>query len=225
MKILIVEDELKTASYLMKGLGEEGFSVDHAVDGDEGLALALEREYDLLILDIMLPGRDGWSLLGELRSRGLRTLTLLLTARDALDDRVKGLDLGADAYLVKPFAFSELMATIRSLLRRGPQRSAPAVIELEGLVIDTLKHTAYRNGTRLELTPKEFALLLLLARRKGEILSRTFISEQVWNIHFDSGSNSVDVHIRRLRAKVDDPWERKLIRTIRGVGYTLEESK
>jgi len=225
MKILIIEDELKTASYLMKGLGEEGFSVDHAVDGDEGLALALERDYDLLVLDVMLPGRDGWSLLGELRSRGLKTLTLLLTARDALEDRVKGLDLGADAYLVKPFAFSELTATIRSLLRRGPQRSAPAVIELGGLVIDTLKHTAHRNGTRLELTPKEFALLLLLARRKGEILSRTLISEQVWNIHFDSGSNSVDVHIRRLRAKVDDPWDMKLIRTIRGMGYTLEDSK
>jgi two-component system copper resistance phosphate regulon response regulator CusR len=222
LKILIVEDEQKTAAYLMKGLGEEGFSVDHVADGDEGLSLARERDYDLLILDIMLPGRDGWSLLRELRRSGVKTLALLLTARDAVDDRVRGLDLGADAYLVKPFAFSELMATIRSLLRRGPQRAAQAIVEIGDLVIDTLKHTAHRGGQRLELTPKEFALLLLLARRKGEILSRTLISEQVWNIHFDSGSNSVDVHIRRLRAKVDDPWPKKLIRTIRGVGYMLE---
>lgn len=222
MKILIAEDELKTAAYLRKGLTEEGFSVDHAEDGETALTLALEREYDLVILDVMLPIRDGWSIVAEMRRSGRRTLALFLTARDTLDDRVKGLDLGADAYLVKPFAFSELMAQIRSLMRRGPARVLPSTIVIGDLSIDPLKHIAVRAGRRLDLTPKEFALLQLLARRRGEILSRTTISEQVWNIHFDPGSNSVDVHIRRLRAKVDDQHEIKLIKTIRGVGYTIE---
>jgi two-component system copper resistance phosphate regulon response regulator CusR len=223
MKLLVIEDEAKLASYLKKGLEESGFSVVLAPDGIEGLHLALEIDYDLIILDVMLPGRDGWSVIQELRRAGKHTLALFLTARDTLDDRVKGLDLGADAYLVKPFAFSELMAQIRSLLRRGPQRTGESHFRIADLMIDPIRHQASRGGVQLDLTPKEFALLLLLARRKGEILTRATISEQVWNIHFDPGSNSVDVHIRRLRAKVDDPWELKLIRTIRGVGYTIEE--
>jgi two-component system copper resistance phosphate regulon response regulator CusR len=223
MRLLVVEDEAKLASYLKKGLEENGFSVDVASDGDEGLHLAREVDYELIILDVMLPGRDGWSIIQELRRTGKKTLALFLTARDSLDDRVKGLDLGADAYLVKPFAFPELMAQIRSLLRRGPQRTTETQYQIADLMIDPIRHQASRGGVQLDLTPKEFALLLLLARRKGEILTRSTISEQIWNIHFDPGSNSVDVHIRRLRAKVDDPCEIKLIKTIRGVGYTLEE--
>jgi two-component system copper resistance phosphate regulon response regulator CusR len=223
MRLLVIEDEAKLASYLKKGLEENGFSVDVAGDGEEGLHLAREIDYELIILDVMLPGRDGWSIIQELRRSGKKTLALFLTARDSLDDRVKGLDLGADAYLVKPFAFPELMAQIRSLLRRGPQRTTETHYQIADLTIDPIRHQASRGGTQLDLTPKEFALLLLLARRKGEILTRSTISEQVWNIHFDPGSNSVDVHIRRLRAKVDDPCEVKLIKTIRGVGYMLEE--
>lgn len=225
MKILIAEDELKTASYLQKGLEEEGYSVDHASDGHEALLLASERSYDLLILDVMLPGRDGWDIITQLRKEGRKTLALFLTARDTVEDRIKGLDLGADAYLVKPFSFSELLALVRSLFRRGSQTSTASTFVIGDLAIDPVKHSAIRAGVKLELTPKEFALLLLLARRKGQILSRTTISEQVWDLHFDPGSNSVDVHIRRLRAKVDDPHSKKLIKTIRGVGYMMEDTE
>jgi len=224
MKLLIVEDEMKTASYLKRGLEEQGFVVDVSADGEEGLQLALVEEYDLVILDLMLPSRDGILVLTELRRAGRKTFVLILTARDTLDDRIKGLDSGADAYLSKPFSFSELMAQIRSLLRRKPQRN-PTLIEVADLNIDPFKRQATRAGQKLNLTPKEFALLLLLAQRKGEIVTRTTISEQIWNIHFEIESNSVEVHIRRLRAKVDDPWERKLIKTIRGVGYTLEDGE
>lgn len=222
MKILVIEDEKKTAAYLKKGLSENGFTVDVAEDGEDGLHLAKTWEYDLIILDVMLPKRDGWSVLSELRRSGKQTLSLFLTARDSLDDRVTGLDLGADAYLVKPFAFSELMAQIRSLLRRGPGRQAE-LIRVADLEIDLLQHRAMRAGTRLDLTPKEFSLLSLLARRAGEIISRTLISEQVWDMNFDSDTNVVDVHIRRLRTKVDDPFEKKLIHTVRGMGYVLRE--
>ena len=223
MRILIVEDEPKAAHYLKKGLEEQGFAVDVSVDGEDGLEHALAFDYDLLIVDVMLPRRDGWSVVRSLREAGRKSLVLFLSARDEVEDRVKGLDVGADAYLAKPFAFSELTALIRTLFRRGPQRLSEAAIEISDLSIDPIRRTASRAGQRLDLTPKEFSLLLLLARRKGEILSRTTISEQVWNIHFDSGSNSVDVHIRRLRMKVDDAWERKLIRTVRGVGYALDD--
>ena len=220
MKILVVEDEHKTASFLKKGLTESGFTVDVADDGDEGLNLALHGRYDLIILDIMLPGRNGWSVMSELRRAGKQTLCLFLSARDSLTDRVKGLDLGADGYLAKPFAFSELMAQIRSLLRRGPSRQTDT-LRIADLELDFLSHHATRGNTRLDLTPKEFSLLSLLARKAGDILSRTLISDQVWGINFDSDSNTVDVHIRRLRAKVDDPFESKLIHTVRGVGYVL----
>jgi two-component system copper resistance phosphate regulon response regulator CusR len=220
MNILVVEDEKKTARYLKKGLEEQGFAVDVAHDGEEGLFFAQETEHDLIILDVMLPKKDGLTLLAELRKQGRTTLALFLSAQYSLDDRVKGLDVGGDAYMVKPFAFSELLAQVRTLLRRTPQRPANQ-IEVADLHIDIDRRSAHRSGKKLELTAKEFSLLLLLARRRGEILSRTTISEQVWDIHFDSGSNVVDVHIRRLRSKVDDPYEVKLIKTVRGMGYML----
>jgi two-component system copper resistance phosphate regulon response regulator CusR len=222
MRILIVEDEPKTAAYLQRGLAENGFVVDVAGQGDDGLHLARAVAYDLVILDVMLPGLDGWSVLTALRQERQQTPVLFLTARDAVDDRVKGLELGADDYLVKPFAFSELLARVRSILRRSPSR-LPDTIRVADLELEVLRHRASRAGQRLDLTPKEFALLSLLARRAGEVLSRTLIAEQVWDVNFDSDTNVVDVHVRRLRAKADDPFDKKLIHTVRGVGYVLEE--
>ncbi len=220
MRILIVEDEKKTAAYLKKGLSENGFVVDAAHQGDEGLSLATSKDYDLIILDVMLPGLDGWSVLGELRKQAKQIPVLFLTARDRVEDKVKGLELGADDYLVKPFAFSELLARVRSILRRGDARSSDT-LQVADLEIDFLKHSAMRAGKHLDLTPKEFLLLSLFARRKGEVLSRTLIAEQVWDMNFESDTNVVDVAVRRLRRKVDDPFTQKLIRTIRGVGYVL----
>jgi two-component system copper resistance phosphate regulon response regulator CusR len=222
MKILIVEDESKTATYLKKGLEENGFVADIAARGDDGGHLAATAAYELVILDVMLPGRDGWSILADLRQRGISTPVLFLTARDAVHDRVKGLELGADDYLVKPFAFSELLARVRSILRRGPVRQAPLLCSAD-IEVDLARHRASRAGRALELTPKEFQLLSLLMRHAGEVLSRTLIAEQVWDINFDSDSNVVEVHMRRLRSKVDDPFERKLIHTVRGVGYVLDD--
>lgn len=222
MKILIVEDEPKTASYLKRGLEENGFVVDVAENGEDGAHLIHAGSYDLIILDVMLPVYDGWSLLADLRRRGFSTPVLFLTARDSVNDRVKGLELGADDYLVKPFAFSELLARVRSVLRRGGvlQSSVLTVADLE---VDLLRHRATRSGKVLDLTPKEFLLLSFLMRRASTVVSRTLIAEHVWNINFDSDSNVVDVHIRRLRTKVDDPFEPKLIHTVRGMGYMLEE--
>jgi len=222
VRILIVEDEQKTASYLRKGLTENGYVVDTAAEGQEGLHMAATGGYDLIILDVMLPERDGWSLISELRRSGKQTPVLFLTARDSVEDRVRGLELGADDYLVKPFAFSELLARLRAILRRGPARQ-PAVLRIADLEIDLLGHKARRAGNLLELTPKEFLLLSLLARREGEVLSRTLIAEQVWDMNFDSDTNVVDVAIRRLRRKVDDPFSKKLVHTVRGVGYVLKE--
>ena len=221
MRLLVVEDEAKTANFLRRGLEENGFVVDVAGRGDDGLHLARTVGYDVVILDVMLPGLDGWAVLAAVRRDGRQTPVLFLTARDGVDDRVKGLDLGADDYLVKPFAFSELLARVRSLLRRGPARQ-PETVRVADLELDVVRHRATRAGVRLDLTPKEFALLSLLARRAGEVLSRTLISEQVWDVNFDSDTNVVDVHVRRLRAKADDPFEAKLIHTVRGVGYVLE---
>lgn len=223
MRILVVEDECKTADYLHKGLTEAGFVVAVATRGDDGLHLGLTEDYDLVILDVVLPERDGWSILAAMRHSGRSTPVLFLTARDAVADRVKGLELGADDYLLKPFAFSELLARVRSILRRGPTRQ-PETLQVADLEIDLPRHKAARGGQRLDVTPKEFALLALLVRRKGEVLTRTLLAEQVWEMNFDSDTNVVDVAVRRLRAKVDDPFEKKLIRTVRGVGYVLDDS-
>ena len=222
MRILVVEDEKKTAAYLQKGLSEQGFVVDVANEGEDGLHLARSGNYDLVILDVLLPQRDGWSILAELRRGGMQTPVLFLTARDTIPERVKGLELGADDYLVKPFAFSELLARVRTILRRGPGRQ-PETLRIADIEIDLLGHKAMRAGKRLDLTPKEFALLSLLASRPGEVLSRTFIAERVWDMNFNSDTNVVDVAVRRLRGKVDDPFAAKLIHTVRGVGYVLEE--
>lgn len=222
MRVLIVEDEPKSAAYLHKGLAEHGYVADLADNGEDGLYLALNSNYDLLILDIMLPQRDGWSVISELRLARKQTPVLFLTARDSVPDRVKGLDLGADDYLVKPFAFSELLARIRTILRRGPARRSDS-LRFADLELDPLTHRAVRGGKHLDLTPKEFLLLALLVRRAGEVLSRTLIAEQIWGMNFDCATNVVDVHVRRLRSKVDDPSDKKLIHTIRGVGYVLGE--
>jgi two-component system, OmpR family, copper resistance phosphate regulon response regulator CusR len=207
---------------LQKGLSESGFRVDVASNGEDGLHLALSERHDLIVLDVLLPRQDGWSVLDELRRAGRETPVLFLTARDSVGDRVRGLDLGADDYLVKPFAFSELLARVRSILRRGPTRHSE-VLRVSDLEIDFPRHRASRGGRRLDLTPKEFLLLSMLARRAGEVLTRTLIAEEVWDMNFDGGTNVVDVHVRRLRAKADDPFERKLIHTVRGVGYVLED--
>jgi two-component system, OmpR family, copper resistance phosphate regulon response regulator CusR len=222
MKILLVEDEKKTAGFLRKGLMEKGFSVDVAGDGEHGLRLARAGNYDLLLLDVMLPRRDGWSILSELRNEGRQTPVLFVTAKDAVPSRVKGLELGADDYLIKPFAFSELLARIRSVMRRR-SASSPDSLCVGDLELDFVGHKATRSGKRLELTPKEFALLALLARHKGEILSRPMIAEQVWDMRYEGETNVVDVHVRRLRSKVDDPFPQKLIHTVRGAGYVFQE--
>jgi two-component system copper resistance phosphate regulon response regulator CusR len=221
MRVLVVEDERKTAEFIRKGLAEKGFVVDVAHDGEAGLGLALYNEYDCLVLDVMLPRMDGWSLLAEYRREGREAPVLFLTARDDVADRVKGLESGADDYLVKPFAFSELLARIRSLLRRPPARQ-PDVTVVGDLSVDHLGMKAARGGQPLHLAPKEFALLSLMARRAGEVLSRTLILEQIWDMNFDSDANVVDVAVRRLRRRVDDPFPVKLIHTVRGAGYVLE---
>lgn len=220
MKILVVEDEKKTAAFLAKGLREAGFRAQIARDGEAGLDAARAGQFDLLIVDIMLPKKDGWTLVKELRAAGVATPVIFLTARDSVRDRVKGLELGADDYVLKPFAFSELLARIRSLLRRTPVKSDE--IRIQDLEIDTQHHRATRHGVPLNLTPKEFLLLTHLARASGEVVSRKEIAEHVWNIDFNTDTNVVDVVVRRLRAKVDDPFRKKLVHTIRGVGYVLK---
>ena len=222
MHVLVIEDERKTAAYLKKGLSENGFSVDVSHNGEDGLDALRSRSYDLVILDVMLPERDGWSILTEIRGAGKTTPVLFLTARDSVHDRVKGLELGADDYLVKPFAFSELLARIRTILRRGPARHQEQ-LHAADLEIDLHRSRATRAGRPLDLTPKEFLLLSLFARRKGEVLSRTVISEEVWDINFESDTNVVDVAVRRLRSKVDEPFHTRLIHTVRGRGYVFEE--
>ena len=225
MRILVVEDEPKTGDYLKQGLTEAGFMVDLARDGLDGLHLALTEAYDLAVLDVMLPGIEGWQVLQGIRKAGKDMPVLFLTARDSVDDRVKGLELGADDYLVKPFAFSELLARVRTLLRRGSKTKEADVLRAADLELDLIRRRVTRAGKKIDLTSKEFSLLELLLRRQGEVLPRSLIASQVWDMNFDSDTNVIEVAIRRLRAKVDDIFELKLIHTVRGMGYVLETAE
>jgi two-component system copper resistance phosphate regulon response regulator CusR len=225
LKILVVEDEPKTGDYLKQGLAEAGFVVHLARDGLDGLHFALTEAYDLVVLDVMLPGIDGWQVLQGIRRAGMEVPVIFLTARDEVDDRVKGLELGADDYLVKPFAFSEFLARVRTLLRRGGKAKESEFLRAADLELDLMRRRVTRAGKKIELTSKEFALLELLLRRQGEVLPRSLIASQVWDMNFDSDTNVIEVAIRRLRSKVDDGFEPKLIRTIRGMGYVLEVSE
>lgn len=222
MKILIVEDERRAAEYLRQGLEESGYAVEVALNGTDGLHAAMNGDHDLVVLDVMLPGLDGFAVLAALRS-AKQTPVLMLTARAQVNDKVHGFDLGADDYLVKPFQFPELLARVRTLLKRGRPASVDPVQRVADLELDPVRHRATRGGQRIDLSAKEFALLALLVQKQGEALSRTQIASLVWDIHFDSETNVVDVAIRRLRAKIDDPFAEKLIHTLRGVGYVLEQ--
>ena len=220
MKILVVEDEPRAAAYLQQGLTESGYTVELAASGTDGLHAAAHGDHDLIVLDVMLPGIDGFALLAALRS-AKQTPVLMLTARGRSDDKLRGFELGADDYLVKPFEFPELLARVRALLRRGGT-APPEALRVADLELDSLRHRALRAGQRIDLSAKEFALLSLFVRRAGQVLSRTQIASLVWDIHFDSDSNVVEVAVRRLRAKIDEPFADKLIHTVRGVGYVLE---
>ena len=225
MRVLVIEDEAKLSEYLKKGLTENGFVVDVASNGIDGKHLALEGEYDLIVLDVMLPGIDGFGVLSALREKRV-TPVLMLTARDKVEDRVRGLEGGADDYLVKPFAFSELLARLQALSRRSSSAQHGQegnTLSLGELTLDLVRRKARRAEQRLDLTAKEFTLLTLLLRRTGQVLSRTVLAEQVWDMNFDSNTNVVEVAIRRLRAKLDDPFDEKLLHTVRGMGYVLEQ--
>ena len=222
MKILIVEDEAKTGEYLHQGLTEAGFVVDLAKDRVDGLHMAGAQDYDLVILDVMLPGLNGWQVLQRLRERGQQMPAMFLTARDQVEDRVKGLELGADDYLVKPFSFAELLARVRTILRRGRSGTETTTLRVADLELDLLRRRVARAGRRIDLTAKEFGLLELLMRRQGEVLPRSLIASQVWDMNFDSDTNVIEVAVRRLRSKVDDGQAVKLIQTVRGMGYVLE---
>lgn len=222
MRLLVVEDEVKTGDYLRQGLAEAGFLIVLARNGLDGHHLAMTEAFDLIILDVMLPDMEGWRIVQSLREAGHQTPVLFLTARDSVDDRVKGLELGADDYLVKPFAFSELLARVRTLLRRGTVPMLTDHLQVADLILDLPRRRASRAGTKIILSQKEFALLELFVRRQGEVLPRSLIASQVWDMNFDSDTNVIDVAIRRLRTKIDDNFEPKLIHTVRGMGYKLD---
>nr|WP_236589911.1 heavy metal response regulator transcription factor [Ramlibacter aurantiacus] len=218
---MVIEDEPKAAEYLRQGLAESGYLVEVAANGVDGLHAAASGDHDLVVLDVMLPGIDGFAVLSALRT-GKQVPVLMLTARDRIDDKVRGFELGADDYLVKPFQFPELLARVRALLKRNQAVPGDPVVRVGELEIDPVRHRATRGGQRIDLSAKEFALLSLLAQKTGQVLSRTQIASLVWDIHFDSDTNVVEVAVRRLRAKIDDPFPEKLIHTVRGVGYVLE---
>ena len=222
MKILIVEDEPKAGDYLRQGLREAGYAVDLVTNGVDGLHHGLQGDHDLLILDVMLPGMDGWQVLRSLRAQGRQMPVLFLTARDQVEDRVKGLELGADDYLVKPFSFAELLARVRTILRRGRSGMEATTLQVADLELDLLRRRVSRSGKRIDLTAKEFGLLELLMRRQGEVLPRSLIASQVWDMNFDSDTNVIEVAMRRLRIKIDEGQDVKLIQTVRGMGYVLE---
>ncbi|MDE2085621.1 MAG: winged helix-turn-helix domain-containing protein [Xanthomonadaceae bacterium] len=222
MRILVAEDEAKARRYLARGLGEQGYSIELAEDGNVALTMLREHTFDAAVLDVMLPGRDGWSIVQTMRSEAIRTPVLFLTARDHVEDRVRGFEIGGNDYLVKPFAFAELLARLRNLLRQGGSAGEAAMLRVGPLVIDALRHQVTRDHQPVQLTPKEYALLLLLARHRGRVLSRTLIAESVWGICFESQTNVVDVVIRRLRSKLDTPFAAPLLHTVRGVGYMLD---
>lgn len=223
MRVLVVEDEKRLAEFINKGLTEEGYAVDIAGDGEEALGWALVVDYDLIVIDIMLPKRDGLDVCHTLRARGVKTPVLMLTARDAVQDRVRGLDSGADDYLVKPFSFSELLARLRALLRREPELR-DTILRVGNLTMDTATHEVTRDGRPLELTNKAYALLEYLMRNPNQVLTRTMIGEHVWNYDFDNATNVIDVHIRYLRKAIDDPFDQKLIHTVRGAGYKISDT-
>jgi two-component system, OmpR family, response regulator len=221
MKLLVVEDDRETASYLQKGLSESGYVVDRAGDGREGLFLASSGGYDAIVLDRMLPGMDGLAVLGALRAAGIRTPALILSALGSVDDRVKGLRAGSDDYLVKPFAFSELLARIEALLRRGTVMPAATTLRVADLELNLLTRTVKRAGKPIDLLPREFRLLEYLMRNAGHVVTRTMLLEHVWDYHFDPQTNVIDVHVSRLRQKIDKSFERPLLHTVRGAGYSL----
>jgi two-component system copper resistance phosphate regulon response regulator CusR len=225
VKILIVEDEPKTGDYLRQGLREAGFVVDLVQDGLDGLHLGIEGDQDLIILDVMLPRMDGWGVLQALTQAGISTPVIFLTAKDQVEDRVRGLELGAADYLVKPFSFAELLARVRNVLRRGPAAIESSVLQVADLEVDLLRRRVSRAGRRIDLTPKEFGLLELLVRRQGEVLPRSLIASLVWDMNFDSDTNVIEVAMRRLRAKVDEGFDVRLIQTVRGMGYVLEANR
>jgi len=223
MRILFVEDDKGIVRFVKKGLIENSYAVDVAFDGEEGLSLALHRNYDLIILDILLPEMDGREALRRLRKMEIQTPVIFLTAKDSENDIVRGLNLGADDYITKPFSFNELLARIRALLRRGKMVSPPSVLQIANLTLDVEGHRVLRDKMKIELTPKEYALLEFLMRHPGQIITRTMIAEKVWDYHFDSGTNIIDVHVSHLRNKIDKDFEPKLLHTVKGVGYVLEE--
>jgi two-component system copper resistance phosphate regulon response regulator CusR len=225
LKILIIEDEPKTGDYLRQGLREAGFAVDLVRDGLDGLRLGIEGNQDLIILDVMLPRMDGWGVLQALNQAGISTPVIFLTAKDQVEERVRGLELGATDYLIKPFSFAELLARVRNVLRRGPSSLESTTLQVVDLEMDLLRRRVTRAGRRIDLTPKEFGLLELLVRRQGEVLPRSLIASMVWDMNFDSDTNVIEVAMRRLRAKVDEGFDTRLIQTVRGVGYVLEANK
>jgi len=223
MRILLVEDDRNIARFVKKGLLENGFSADVAFDGEEGFSMAVQRSYHLVILDIMLPGADGTEVLKRMREKEVQTPVIFLTAKDSEKDIVCGLNLGADDYLVKPFSFNELLARIRAILRRGKAGDPASRLQMANLLLEVDGHRVFRDKIKIELTPKEYALLEFFMRHSGQIITRTMISERIWDYHFDTSTNVVDVHVSHLRNKIDKDFEPKLLHTVKGVGYVFED--